>query len=108
MRHLQWQLRYVLVLLLSACLLMSGCSTEGSVQGTQAATGAQEQSLGSSQEGEGSEQAPVKALQEKHFSLVELQEDFDEIKTTMDYFHPKLYTDIEALEALMATQYAKL
>jgi hypothetical protein len=47
-------------------------------------------------------------LDMKRFTLSQLQEDFDKIKTTLEDSHPKLYTDIKELEALFESQYKLL
>jgi len=47
-------------------------------------------------------------IDEKRFTLTQVQDDFEEIKITMEQLHPKLYTDSKELEALFASQYDQL
>jgi hypothetical protein len=47
-------------------------------------------------------------LDMKRFTLSQLQEDFDKIKTTLEDSHPQLYTDVKELEALFESQYKQL
>jgi len=96
----------VVLALLCAMIVFNGCSSEfrpgNAGVANLAATSAQAQSPV-----EGSDES-TRNLHNKQFTLAQLQEDFGGIRETMANFHPRLYTDEEELETLLASQYIQL
>lgn len=102
------------LMLLIVGLLSNGCSqkplTSDSGDTGQMTTALAGQAIAENEGENGAENAAENPENpdEKRFTLTQLQEDFDEIKTTIAYFHPKLYTDEKELEAIIASQYNQL
>lgn len=84
---------------------LSGCTT-GNIR-------SEETTIGSSENLEtttiSSSEAILSNPEEwNQFELTALQEDFNQLINTIDYYHPKLYTDQEALKTLIDQQYSAL
>ncbi len=100
------KLSLVVISLLSTAILLSSCSSELSPKNVAVNSPATTMTVGeaSTEISNGNAQN----FDEDCFTLAQLQEDFDEIKKTMGYLHPKLYTDEKEMEALFVSQYGQL